>query len=171
MQIKYVGGTETVFIRDITDPRFNAWAMNEVKEVPDYDIDVLDAYGLGNRRNAIAAVFNAGKFFVDAASGKNPLWSCAVKGCDRLADHDFFRPDGELIEYVDDAGDKLCVAHFLVAHPEHLKYHVDRGLPYDTRRHIDELNTAAAPTLATSPPPKPEPIPQTPTPVDVPKEG
>jgi hypothetical protein len=157
MRIKFVGGREVAIIRDITDPRFNHWRMGEVKDVPDHDIDVLDAYGLGNRRNAIDAVLNAGFDFVDEETGKNPLFTCTA--CGERAEGDFFILDHRTVSYRDHEGDALCVPCFLAQHPEHIAYHVDRGMPAGMLAQVEQRR-AAAPAAAVPVAPAADPVPE-----------
>lgn len=156
MQIKYVGGSEEVTIRDIRDSRFAHWKMGEVKDVPNEEIAVLDAYGAGDQRNAVEAVLNAGFNFVDAATGKNPLFTCA--GCGGRADHDSFRPHElrDPVAYRDDEDRPLCVPCFLARRPEHEKWHADRGLARGTLQLAADRRSALAP--AASPAPIPAPV-------------
>src|ERR1700750_2612428 len=107
MKIKYVGGSLNVTISDVLDPRFNTWDQGETKDVPDYDISVLNLYGNGNMRNAIEAVLNAGPIFVDESTGLNPLFTCTKPGCKNPLDHDFFRPNHANIDYVDANGRRV----------------------------------------------------------------
>ena len=157
MKIKYVGRMAQTILGDIADPRYNSWLQNEVKEVPDYDIEVVDAYGLGEQMNAIKAVFNHGLDLVDDATGKNPLFVCATCGGD--AHSEFFKPADDIIEYATADGAKLCVACYLIANPQHVDYHSRQGhygLPADVRKKIADAQKAApivAPAIAEPPAP------------------
>lgn len=136
MKITYVGGMSQIILGDIKDSRYNSFLQNESKDVPDYDIDVVDAYGLGQKMNGIKAVFNHGPHFVDAQTGKNPLWTCSK--CGEEARGEFFVPAGSdhAVDYADPDGKKLCVACYLIANPHHIAYHNSLGhygLPNDTR--------------------------------------
>lgn len=129
MNIQYVGGSEYAFLGRIRDPRFRAWKKDEIKEVPDYDIDATNEFNEPVQENAIRAVLNHGfRTVVNADTGKNPMYQCA--DCGEHAESDFFRKDGtgEHVHYVNDKGDPLCQTCFLARYPEHLNYHKLNGI-------------------------------------------
>jgi hypothetical protein len=80
--------------------------------------------------DAAEAVFRHGPDFVDAATGKNPLYTCAC-GADALDDGivDTRRAELPFIAFRDASGRRQCVPDFMADHPEVIPYLRQRDFP------------------------------------------
>ena len=95
-------GTQDIEIRDVP-AEFVRWHAGDENDVTD---------------EVAQTIFSCGGDFVDASSGKNPLFSCAV--CGETCDQTQVLDPSSLVAYdlVDASGHVLCPTDYLVAHPE-----------------------------------------------------
>lgn len=132
MQIAYRPRTagRQVEINGVTGGHeYATWTEGDTREVgPNETIFFRGADGVIRPTNAISALFNCGMDFVDVATGKNPLFTCA---CGEPTTADWFTNPmtGEIVFYQDAKGNRQCVGGFLVAHPEWVAHHKSRAQP------------------------------------------
>jgi hypothetical protein len=122
MKIRYQPrrGTVEIELRDIIGGNPLAkWHVGDEREIP---AGAKVIWGDGNAPahpiDAAEAIFRHGPDFVDAATGKNPLYTCADCGAEALEEHAFDYDHDRTIPFVNDAGKRLCAACWLGAHPE-----------------------------------------------------
>lgn len=153
MRIQYVGGAQSISIRDIRDPAWNRWNAGDTREIPAGATVTVTAVGPDAEENATTvqplaeALFRCGKFFVDAETGKNPLLTCATCGGDAFAQG--FRPDDNFVPYATEDGTALCPPCFLHANPQHVAHHELLGMSRSLRAAIAERVEKAAAAAAT----------------------
>src|SRR6185312_8330516 len=84
------------------------------------------------KMDAATAVFRHGPDFVDVATGKNPLFTCAVCGIETLEDTiSLALPRRiETPPFVDDNGNRLCFADWLANHPQYMVAVGSKGAEY-----------------------------------------
>jgi len=95
-------GTQDIEIRDVP-AELVRWHAGDEHDVPD---------------DVAKTIFSCGGDFVDASSGKNPLFSCAA--CGETCDQAQVVDPSSLTSYdlVDANGRALCPTDYLVVHPE-----------------------------------------------------
>jgi hypothetical protein len=124
MRIRYQPrrGTVEIELRDILGGNPLAkWYVGDEREIPAGTTVVWgDGSAPASQMDAPTAIFRHGPDFVDAATGKNPLYSCADCGAEALEEHAFDYFNDTTIPFVNDAGKRLCSACWLGAHPERI---------------------------------------------------
>ncbi|HEX3456652.1 MAG TPA: hypothetical protein VHR97_01740 [Candidatus Baltobacteraceae bacterium] len=134
-------GTPTVTLRDLKgNTRFGRWDAGEEKEIPaDAKVVWQDGNSPPKPIDVITAIFRHGPDFVDAATGKNPLYSCADCGAEALEEQGFNYQKDEAIPLVNDKAQRLCVACFLGHHPEYIVEFRRVGTPADVIARAQKL--------------------------------
>jgi len=132
MKIQYLGGGP-VISRDIVGEEYALWQPGEIKSItPGQKLRVrLREFGSEGEpivhfeeQDAANVIFASGPSWVDAESGKNPLFVCVTCGDTTTAET--FHPNAS-VAYRDTHGDRLCVRCFLRANPQYTEYHQRRG--------------------------------------------
>jgi hypothetical protein len=117
-------GSVELELRDILGGSpFAKWYRGDERDIPaGAKVPFAGTNGPPVPMDLATAIFHHGPDFVDAATGKNPLYVCATCGADALAEHAFDYDKYERIPFVDDAGNRVCIPCFLSTHPERLPY-------------------------------------------------
>lgn len=117
-------GTVETELRDILGGSpFAKWYVGDEREIPaGVKVAFAGTDGPPYPLDLATAIFRHGPDFIDAATGKNPLYTCALCGEPALEEHAFDYDHDETIPFVDDAGKRLDVGCFLGLHPERLPY-------------------------------------------------
>jgi hypothetical protein len=135
MRIRYAParGVQEVELRDIHGGSALAkWIAGEERDVSG-TVSFVQLGGVIADLNAAQAVFRHGPDFVDAATGKNPLFTCMACGDPALEQYlVIWTPDGpEKVSFQTDAGEPLCMADFLAANPDYIVPFRFRGVGND----------------------------------------
>lgn len=148
MRIKYQSrlGVATKELRDITGGHeYASWNNGDEREIgEDETLRAREPAGNIVRKNAIRTLFEFGPDFIDAATGKNPLYICSRCGEDALEMHFTDRATMDPIWITDDGtenGKKLCLADWLSDHPEYIDQSNKYGWPAET---VQEAKTLRA---------------------------
>ncbi|MBD5603538.1 MAG: hypothetical protein IAI48_00355 [Candidatus Eremiobacteraeota bacterium] len=156
-------GIQQVQILNMGGNPFGTWYDGEEKEIdPSLEVRVQTRPGAPfTVAKAIDAIFHAGPDFVDASTGKNPDFTCAVCGREALSQffYDASKPDGtdKRVFYENEKGEPLCERDFLLAQPEHSfarRYHASVEHSTGNRELVEHLNSKAdAAPVAVAPKP------------------
>jgi hypothetical protein len=125
-------GTPVMELRDIIGGnKLARWQAGDERDIP---AGAMVLWQPGSEApsqvDAVTAIFRHGPDFVDAATGKNPLFVCAICGEDALEEHAFDYAGDKPIPFVDDAGKRLDAGCFLGTHPDlipYFKHHLEYG--------------------------------------------
>jgi len=103
--------------------------------------------------DAVDYILHAAQDFVDAATGKNPYFTCAVCGQPATDSAFTFIHTMEVVPYETQDGKPLCVSDFLAANPKYIEQHRRLNL-LEVRKAEQIINArpaAAAPSRPTVP--------------------
>jgi hypothetical protein len=163
MRIRYQPkrGAVEVELRDIVGGSPLAkWYTGDERDIPPGTKVVWsDGASPAFQLDAAVAIFRHGPDFVDASTGKNPLYSCANCGAEALAEHAFDYERDQTIPFVNADGKRLCPSCWLGAHPDRIPYFRDtlrygKDAP-DVIKRAQAIAAKAAPVQAAPPPDKP----------------
>jgi hypothetical protein len=137
-------------LRDIAGGSpLSRWYRGDEREIaPGSTVVWMDGASPATALDAATAVFRHGPDFVDATTGKNPLFICADCSADALEEHAFDYMHDEAIPFVDEQGRRLCVTCWLGRHPEQIVSFRQRGYSDDV---VVGAQALAAKRLATRP--------------------
>lgn len=110
-------GAQEVEARDIAYPGYARWVAGDEREIPDAQVSFREIGGVQVMIPLSEAIFRHGADFVDAASGKNPLFSCAECGEDALAESVAHPFHDDVIRFVRD-GKRVCIPCYLAEDPQ-----------------------------------------------------
>lgn len=131
MKIRYQPrfGTAEVELRDIKGGPFAAWRSGDEREIPAGATCAFQSGAQAATQVPVAdAVFAHGPDFVDAATGKNPLYACA---CGEDALEESFTNFATLEQNAlrDAQGKRQCLPCYLADHPQWIPALKARGTP------------------------------------------
>lgn len=151
-------GTPTMVLRDLKgNTTFGRWNAGDEHEVPaDAQVPWQDGDAPAKPIDAITAIFRHGPDFVDAATGKNPLYSCADCGAEALEEQGYNYQKDAVIPLVNDKGRRLCMACFLGHNPGYIVEFRRQGVGADVIARAQQIadKTAASQPAQKSPEPE-----------------
>jgi hypothetical protein len=123
------------------------WFIGQVREyAPDAEINVRTPAGV-LAHNAIQYILHAGVEFVDADTGKNPLFTCSDCGAVTTSLRFTDTKTMEAVPYETEDCSPLCITCFCVANPHYLEHHrkntFDQSLVREAERRINAAEAAA----------------------------
>lgn len=149
LRIKYQSrfGIATKELRDITGGHeFASWNNGDEREIAeDATLMAREPTGKIVRKNAVRTLLEFGPDFVDADTGKNPLYVCSRSGEDALEMHFTDRATMQVVWLTDDGtetGKRLCLAEWLADHPEYIEQRNKYDWPLETVAKAQEIRAA-----------------------------
>lgn len=156
MRIRYQPryGTPEVELRDIKGGPWASWRVGDEREVPAGATCFFQSGDQPGTAVLVAdAVFAHGPHFVDAATGLNPLYTCAC-GSDALEESFTNFATLEQVQLRDGGGKRQCMPCFLADHPQWIPQIRKRGTPKavlaQAQAIIAKRSAAAAPASSFS---------------------
>lgn len=151
-------GMREIELRDIKGGSpLSRWYRGDEREISEGSKVVWsDGASPASELDAATAIFRHGPDFIDVATGKNPLYTCADCGAEALEEHAFDYLHDETLPFVDEHGKRLCVACWLGRNPSWIVNFRQRGYSDDVIVHAQAV-AAKRSTMAPSAP-KPAPI-------------
>ena len=123
-------GTPVIELRDILGGVGLArWQAGDEREIaPGSTVLFQAGMEAPAQLDAATSIFRHGPDFVDAATGKNPLFACADCAADALAEHAYDYARDKTIPLVNAAGARLCVTCFLGRNPSYIVEFLRQGV-------------------------------------------